>query len=180
MNKRATNEEIEEFKSKFLTQADEVIKTKRFEIISKIPFGWNIYYKISDLKSLIVSFFQKIRYGASDRECYDLNRKIAKFTLKKLLHFKKMEKYNFPPYIGENSETKGSEEAWGEILDEMIFAFDYTCYPFKYNQMPETESGRLSRSPKEWEDYALREADLERRQSEGLKLFAKHFNSLWI
>lgn len=175
--------------TKLVTQEDDLllidhapwirISAKWDNIINRIPFGWCFYNKIISLKILIRSFFQKVLYGISDEECRNLNDEIAKFILKRLLRFKQMERFNSPIFNTKDSLGKESAQRWNEVLDEMIFAFDFACHPLKYNKIPGTPFEKAGNNPEAWDDYFKQELDLEDRQAKGLALFAKHFHSLW-
>ena len=39
------------------------------ELLDNIPYGWRIYHKTHHIKSWIVSIYQKLRYGVSNKEC---------------------------------------------------------------------------------------------------------------
>lgn len=175
--------------TKLITQEDDLlvidsgpwirISAKWDNIINHTPFGWCFYNKIVSLKISIKSFFQKAIYGVSDEECHNLNDEIAKFILKRLLRFKKIKRFNSPIFNGKDSLGKESAQKWDDVLDEMIFAFDFTCHPLKYNNIPSTPFEKTSNTPEAWDDYFKQELELEIRQAKGLALFAKHFDSLW-
>lgn len=161
--------------------SDPYIKTgpKWDRVINRIPFGWCFYNKVVSLRMSIKSLFQKILRGFSDEECRNLNDEIAKFILKRLLYFKKMERFNSPIFSEKDSLGKESAQKWDEVLDEMIFAFDFTCDPLKYNNIPGTPFEETGNTPEAWDDYFKRELELEIRKAQGLALFVKHFHSLW-
>lgn len=175
--------------TKLITQEDDLLvidnkpwirtSPKWDRVINRIPFGWCFYDKVVSLKISIKSLFQKALRGVSDEECRNLNDEIAKFILKRLLHFKKMQKFNSPIFNEKDSLGKESAQKWDEVLDEMIFAFDFACNPLKYNNIPRTPFEKAGDTPETWDNYFKQELDLEIRQAKGLALFSKHFHSLW-
>lgn len=96
--------------------------------------------------------------GFSLTETWNLNVVIAKFILPRLICFRE-ENRGYPSFL----ETP---ERWDEILDKMIFAFDWFMdhenLIEKYNRLSEKEQTKL------WKQY-----------EEGMQLFAKHFMELW-
>lgn len=97
------------------------------------------------------------RNGFSDSETWSLDSVICQFVLPRLKRFKELNN-GFPGgYDGMTAKK------WDAILDEMIFAFDWslTCED-KYDDMTEEEK------KKNW-----------KRHEEGLQLFAKWFRHLW-
>jgi hypothetical protein len=81
---------------------------------------------------------------------------IGQFILPRLIRFKNINS-GFP--IGLTSEE------WDSIIDEMIFAFDWSLY---YDEKPEYTELPDSQQKKNW-----------RRSDKGLKLFTKYFRHLW-
>ena len=81
------------------------------------------------IRRKIISKYQKIKYGTSDEECWNLYTAIAKDNLRKLQYFRKMKRMSRP--------VEMTEEEWEKQLDEIIFAFDYILNTDKYNPIPD-------------------------------------------
>jgi len=86
-------------------------------ILDHIAYGWRIYYKYYDVKRWFISTYQRMRYGVSDSECWSLDWTLTNFILPRLKHFKKINVHTHPPDI--------TPERWEEILDELIWTFEY-------------------------------------------------------
>jgi len=96
--------------------------------------------------------------GFSDAETWSLDSVVCKFILPRLIRFREIHN-GFPGGWEDINEHK-----WKEMLDKMIFAFDWSlnCEEDKYNGLSEeviTEN---------WKRY-----------QEGMDLFAKWFRHLW-
>lgn len=119
----------------------------------------------------IKSFFQKIFRGYSNDELWNLDNTIAKWILPRLKAFKK-DSIAFPADLD-------SPDEWDEILDKMIWSFDYITNQDEYedeiiekykdNEFDEDGHYRWIKDAKE----------LSEKCQEGLDLFAKYFRSLW-
>jgi hypothetical protein len=96
------------------------------------------------------------KYGFSDTETWNLFGVIAEFVLPRLKRFKKVSN-GYPG--GEITEAK-----WNEILDKMIFAFEWSI---TYDN---EDNSALSEK---------REKANWKRYEEGMELFAKWFMALW-
>ena len=94
---------------------------------------------------------QRIKRGFDDTELWSLYTTIGRFILPRLKAFR--EGFCGYPTVLE------SEDQWGEILDKMIFSFDYVV--------------------REDEEFEVREDEYYNRVQEGLDLFAKYFFNLW-
>ena len=152
-------------------------------VFDRIPHGWRIY---DTYKNIIINFksaYQVLRYGVSDRECWQLSQTFTSFILPRLKHYKKMKRLGFPSEL--------TEQQWETILDEIIFAFEYMHEPEIHNPIPkhwsyetETLANYLARekTPEEKQankDYIAKANELDERMKKGLDLFAKHFNEFW-
>lgn len=109
------------------------------------------------IRNNLISFCQKIRRGYSYYDIVSLDCTIADFILPRLKYYKENN-------IGHPCDL--SMEEWLTILDKMIYAFD-SCSSnnafednFEFNS-PEYQNHR-------------------EKIREGLKLFAEHFESLWL
>ena len=149
---------------------------------------YRLYTKFRALRLNVKSCYQRMVYGVADIECWNLSNTIAEYTLPRLIHFKNMKPYGVPPQLG--------VKEWDNILDEIIFAFDYTVNEEKHNPMPDEllyrnrsgDSGNLIQwlnrektieEKKAWNIYMIRCDALEQRKRRGLKLFAEYFDNLW-
>jgi hypothetical protein len=93
--------------------------------------------------------------GFSDSETWSLDSVICKFILPRLIRFKELNN-GFPGNL--------THEKWDAILDQMIFAFDWSlnCEEDKYDKLTEEEKKT------NWLRYEV-----------GMQQFAKYFRDLW-
>ena len=160
--------------------------------------GWNLYRKCTDIKSWIITTYQKLKYGVSDKECWDLSYTMSEFILKRLKHFKKMKRYGISVFIYSElninlinpSKTDDDvvSESWEKMIDEMIWTFDYICNDEKYNPIPKSVScgdiikdlnrPKTDEEKKLWDDYFNKSEELDKRKKDGLNLFSKYFECL--
>lgn len=152
-------------------------------ILNAIPYAWRIYYFCSDIKVYFVSKYQQLRYGVSDRECWDLSNNFTNYILPRLKHFKKMDRFGFPASL--------TEEKWETILDEIIWSFEYMKDPSVYNPIPQhwhleneslAEYLNRKKTPEEEkcnEEYMERCKQLEEKKKKGLLLFVEYYENLW-
>lgn len=148
-------------------------------LLGKIPYGWRTYYKFHDIKTWFVSVYQKLRYGVSNKECWNLDHTITKFVLPRLKHFKKVCVHSYPSTV--------TPEEWDKILDEMIWTFEYLDEPEKFNKFPDScmtnffgdNRIKTETENKEWSAYANKSLSLEERKKRGLQLFAEYYQNLW-
>lgn len=155
-------------------------------LFDKLPYslGWKWYHKYHDVRQFVISSYQKIRYGVSDEECWNLSYTIARYTLPRLKHFKKMKRCGIP--------SNYTEKEWEDVIDEVIWVMDYILDDEKYNPFPifdtpksmedfETSFNR-EKTPKEKEDlkkYLDKCRELNDRKEKALILFAKNFEHFW-
>ena len=103
--------------------------------------------------------FENMTECEKANECFTAYYPMAKFIYPRLKYFRNMDKMGYPG-------TLNSMEEWEEILDKMLFAFDYA--------LNEDE-----------ERFSPIDFDLEEHQSmldrvnEGFELFGKYFLNLW-
>lgn len=141
---------------------------KKEKIVNALPFKkYNIEYKWSVRKPLYIKKTDK-RYkkyikqlkkdGFSNTETWCFTSVVAQFILPRLIRFKEVT--NGYPGGGDVPTM----EKWHEILDKMIFAFEWAL------AYDEEENYNLSDKIKKeyWKKY-----------EEGMKLFAKYFMALW-
>lgn len=164
--------------------------------------GWGIVDRYESVCLWTKSLYQKMRYGVSNEECWNLNGTLTKYILPRLKHYRHMNRCGIPnsvylkchPMNGDSYDDVIVKE-WNDILDELIWTFEYIDDPEKINPTPEIPAsnhqnndderfGWLHRekTPQEklvWQQYFERCDDLEERKRNGLKLFAEHFDSLW-
>lgn len=89
----------------------------------------------------------------TNEELWSLDVTIAKFILPRLKRFKKTTDAH-PNSLDENK--------WDAILDKMIFSFDFIA------------------TDKMWKIENMKDEKMWKKVNEGLELFAKWFNSLWL
>ena len=103
--------------------------------------------------------FEDMTEEEKDNECFSLYYPIAKFVYPRLKYFRDSDKMGYPAVLD-------SMEEWNNILDKMLFAFDYA--------LNESE-----------ERFSPIDFDLEEHQTilgrvaEGFKLFGEYFLNLW-
>jgi len=168
-------------------------------LFDHLPYGWRIYDKGHAARGWTISTYQKIRYGCSDKECWNLDLTLAKTIHAKLSYFKKMKRMGYPSRICSDYGFTDKQEdlyiqKWEEILDEMIWTFDFINNSDKYVSFPEellrkhTNSENLSedlkreKTPQErqiWDQYMKKCEDLNIRKQKGLELFSKYIEHLW-
>ena len=161
------------------------IKTYYHWLLDILPYGWRLHYKCFDIKRWCISRYQQIRYGVSNEECWNMDCTFTKFILPRLKHFKKMKRYGYPPSI--------TPEKWEEIIDELIWTFEYMLDTDQFNPMPLFKREGISiddyvsyvkkeRTPAEdlaWQGYVEHSRKLEERRKEGMQLFANYYVYLW-
>lgn len=146
-------------------------------------------------KSFIKYSYQILRYGICDRDCWNLDHTLAAIILEHLKFFKKMERNGIPNEIVKNNTSEEEQvEQWNNVLEEMIWTFEYIIDPDKFNSFNESTINQNKKeidwisylddkkSPEEiaeWKRYFDQSKMLEKRKQAGLKLFAKHFCDLW-
>jgi hypothetical protein len=87
------------------------------------------------------------------------------------------------------AEEKGVKEM-GDALDEMIFAFEYIIDGDKFCELPESlsfkakdldfNSEKSIEEKESWKQYMEKANELNDRKNNGLILFAKYYDTLWI
>ena len=176
------NERLEESENTPIDSEDKWYRTCKFGdwLLDKIPYGWRMYYKISDIKRWFISTYQRIRYDVADEECWSLDYTFSKFILPRLKHFKKMKRYGYHPDM--------TPEEWESVIDELIWTFEYLANDEEhFNPMPDFYEGKIwnldfEKSPKQkemWDEWLKKSRELEERSQKGLQLFAKHYRHLW-
>ena len=184
--------------------SDEPVYNKYVDfLLDLIPFrlGWKARYWPNEIRWWAKCKYQKIRYGVSDDEVYSLGYNIALFILPRLKYFKKKGKTgisccflpdNFHLLEGEQqtaAEEKGVKEM-NFAIDEMIFAFEYIIDGDKFCELPESlsfkakdldfNSEKSIEEKESWKQYMEKANELNDRKNNGLILFAKYYDTLWI
>jgi hypothetical protein len=154
-------------------------------LLDHIPYGWRMYYKYYDIKRWFIDTYQRMRYGVTDSECWSLTDTFTKFILPRLKHFKKVNVNSHPIDV--------TPEEWSEILDEIIWTFEYMNDPDKFNPFPpiEFDDGDINKffkninrekTPEQkqsWDNYVKKSEELEKRRKKGMLLFAEYYSQLW-
>lgn len=174
-------------------------------VLDKIPYGWRIHSKFCDARMNIKATYQRLRYGVCDRDCWSLPNTFSEYILRHLKHFKKMNRYGVPSRLcGDMDNIQGlmdrdytelGSKRWEQILDEIIWAFEYMCDEDKFNPMPDEllcsnrKPGQdicnwigREKSDREkmlWNDYFSKSEELNKRKQKGLLLFAEYYDDLW-
>jgi hypothetical protein len=105
--------------------------------------------------------WQKITRGWDDSDTWSLDYTLAKWILPRLKRFKQLS-FGCP--------TNFTEKQWDEMIDEMIWAFDYIAND-RENEIF-TENGNFEKEREEWKKA-------EDRCDKGLELFGKYMRGLW-
>jgi hypothetical protein len=172
-------------------------------LLDLVPFrwGWRAKNWPRAIRWWAKCKYQKIRYGVSDDDVYSLGYNIALFALPRLKYFKKKGKTgisccflpdNFHLLEG-GQQTAAEEKGVKEMdfaLDEMIFAFEYIIDGDKFCELPESlsfktkglnlNSEKTIEEKQAWGEYMEKANKLNERKENGLMLFAKYYDILWI
>ncbi len=171
--------------------------------------------RIKDFNYEIKYFFQKAfrEHHSSDKELWNLYGYIIKFIYPKLLAFQKMERCGYPSAfcnfednmgfesqeqydesVAKGEMTGGGPEAWEKVLDEMIFACEYTLhdeydkkYKFFYKKwsLEDPHAKKKENESKSFIDgkpfyfNVKLEMEYSKRAQKGIELLGKHMMSLW-
>lgn len=115
-------------------------------------------------------------------DCWNLDHTFADFILPRLLYFR-----NWVCRMGVPMDFINDEEAWEEVLDEMVWAFTYVhqdkpSVAERYIDDAVFEEGDISLTFSDFDAYQKGriqdEINLARCQN-GLNLFAKYYLDLW-
>ena len=200
--KKRVEEEEKAFDEMF--NSDEPVYNKYIDfLLDLIPFrwGWKAKYWPSEIRWWAKCKYQKIRYGVSDDDVYSLGYTIALFALPRLKYFKEKGKAGIPVcflpsnfHLLEGEEQTAAEEKGVKemeaTLDEMIFAFEYIINGDKMCEFPESlsfkgkafdfNSEKTIEEKEDWKRYMEKSNKLNERKNNGLLLFAKYYDTLWI
>lgn len=138
---------------------------KIFKFI-KYNLFYSLYWKWHSFYHYIIKPFHIIKYGFPLSDLWSLDYTLSKWIVPRLKYFRN--NIQGTPIKKDGKWTEeGPEyvtiEEWQKILDEMIFAFEFTI---------KDVSGDFYYDDKQWG------LDNQRRKR-GLKLFAEYFNDLW-
>jgi hypothetical protein len=141
-------------------------------------------------------FYQRRTRGFDDTELWSLDQPLAKHILPRLKAFRAYPLYGYPGMLDEPGmieDDKNGEnhdhnfKIWLAIIDKMIIAFEYILCDID----DDLDSGlgrswidddcrwQVEKDEVKWKAYI---EECKRRQeviNEGLRLFAKYFQSLW-
>jgi len=134
----------------------------------------------------IIWFFQKIFKGYSVSDLWNLDFHLAKIIFKRLKAFKKLERFGYPAGIKSFKE-------WNEILDKMIFSFEFVISNFGTEEnykwhdeiWEKLEKKEVSLTIGNKKIYTDRKYNKEKckeyykKYTEGMTLFSEHFHNLW-
>lgn len=195
--------ENEKFFDRMLSDGDYIYNKYVDFLLDIIPFrlGWKARDWPSNIRWWVKCKYQKIRYGVSDDDVYSLGYNIALFVLPRLKYFRKKGKTGIPACFlpnnfhllegeeFERAEAKAIKEM-NDALDEMIFAFEYIIDGDKFCQLPdifiykaedcEFNSEKTIEEKQAWKEYMEKANKLNERKDNGLALFAKYYDTLWI
>ena len=181
------NERLERSENTPINYEENWYRTNRFFdwLFDTVPYGWRVYYRYGELRRWFISTYQRTRYGVSDAECWSLESTLTKFILPRLKHFKKINVNSYPADI--------THERWNEILDEIIWTFEYMNDDERFNPIPRIKDVIIDmnkyidninreKTPEEkqaWKEYFEKSAELEERRKKGMQLFAQYYFQLW-
>ena len=139
----------------------------------------NLKRRFYDVRLFIKSKYQLLRYGYEFRDCWSLDYSLARWILPRLKHLRK--NLNGHP-------MELTFEQWEEILDKIIFSFEYVlnndkyydeCYPKDFvHGFDMDKNGYLIWKDSRRPDFSVLDK-YEKRYDEGILLFSKFFRSLW-
>ena len=118
-------------------------------------------WRISDFFFSVKMWFQKVFRGYSDSEIWNLDDTIVEYVLPKLKLFRK-QTICYPPNLE-------SFEEWENILDEIIWAFEFHKSDAPFDELKEKYGDN-------WRDEYRK---LNERYRNGLKLFGEYLGCLW-
>lgn len=123
-------------------------------------------YFLERVKNNIKWWFQKKTRGYSDLELWNLDNTIAKWIVPRLKAFRDRTKA-YPANLE-------SFEQWREMLDEMIFGFEFTSISDEWyrDNVFQCSGDMHDKKMNEFESMA-------KRAENGRILFAKHFDGIW-
>ena len=120
-------------------------------LLKDLKSSWeNRNYSIRLFKRQVRFAYQRMTRGWDDGETFSLDKSLAILILPRLKRFKEL-KRGCPGSLS-------SIEEWEEILDDMIFAFEFSASEEIYGSPSEEKMNRVNK---------------------GLALFATWFNYLW-
>lgn len=136
-------------------------------------------WKFYDIRLFIKSKYQLLRYGFEFRDCYSLDYSLAKWMVPRLKHLKK--NLNGHP-------MELTLEQWEEILDKIIFSFEYVlnedkyideCFPKDFNyDFDSDKDGYLIWKDNRKPNFSILDK-YEEQYDNGIKLFSQYFRSMW-
>lgn len=119
--------------------------------ISNRKFSDYIKHDLPDLKTHFLFFYQRKTRGFDDSETWSLQQSLSRVILPRLKRFKEVR-------VGYPSDL--SQEEWDNILEDMVFAFEFFASDDQYTKYPS-----------DGKEY--------KRALKGIKLFSKRFGNLW-
>ncbi len=173
-----------------------------------LPF-YRTYHKIESLYYSIKYLLQKLFRGYSDIELWSIDATLAPVILKYLKLFKNMNRQGYPCCMMDlikikdehnptEAEDKLCREKWNEIIDDMIFSFEYAVGNYssaeKYHDLiypnnkevvikfvPSEDDPKMNRMVCEPKLEYRRDIyeKLEVKYDKGMMLFSRYFSSLW-
>lgn len=123
-----------------------------------LHFWWLVSRIFTEAKYQVKWFLQRHIRGFCDPEWYNLDQELAKWVLPRLIYLKE----NSIGYPAAFAEENDGLKKWEDILDRIIFAFEYQAY-------------------KKWDTDKKKETleEEDRLAKEGIELFAKYYRNLW-
>jgi len=122
---------------------------------------WELYFNPKAVGRHLKYFYQRVTRGFSDKECWDLDRTIAKYIIPRLKVLKNLDSSHPIEF--------NSAREWNKAIDKMIWSFEFVL----------TDYGSSEYDFKNTQKWKFKQSLKMKRYKEGMKLFVKHYNSLW-
>lgn len=165
--------------------------------------NWWEFSRLRDWIYEVKYFFQRLFRGYSDPEVFGCYSYLAKFIYPRIKAFVESDKHGTPvimfsdPQKIEHSdeEYKEAEKNWQEVLNKILFAFEWILYDDlnlskKEMKAFEEKYGDIHEEKEEYkrensffkDDFYFNTKlyeELNEKCQEGLELFGKYFRNLW-
>lgn len=134
---------------------------------------------------MALHFWQRWTRGWDDSDLWSLDASLAKIILPRLKEFRAKGKAGVPSDFlvdGDDRDLTLGTKKYEEALDAMVEAFE--CLVDEERGLPEMElgpeeNGFLGGNISNWDAYALAAKRRQKTIDKGLRLFGRHFQSLW-
>ena len=135
----------------------EITKEKIIDLYYTIIYSWLKLHKIGDYRREVKWAWQRVFRGYDDTAYWGLYNYLTDIALPVLKWYRK-NAHGVPGMVCKDKEPmEKSVERWNKILDKMIYAFQVI---------------------KDDENF-IEPKEVQKKVDEGLKLFAKYYQTLW-